>query len=262
MKIFVLLAFLNCFKASLRDVGLVKQAGIEVVQTEFTPVLDTAPRVPSFEEEEIALAVLASYKNDDGDMKMRSNSMYNYPQGDPVNHRTWGGCRAMNWVEVNVLNLINEKRADANLATLTVSQTLNRAAFYHTENNMRTSPVDVQDCVSLHSWLGASHETVPYESCCYDNDSYCMWFKPMELSGYYFTALSFEISQYSSWSYFEHGEDFIVNGWVKSDGHRALMLNEGAWAGYSWKHMGVSITQHFAHVWFTDHIDPFGTCSI
>lgn len=103
---------------------------------------------------------------------------------------------------------------------------------------------------SIHSWSNNGIWT----PCCYKGgeNAPCMWYKPRELTKY--TAEGYEIS--NSLADPEQGAVLDIRGEAafnalrNSPSHNAVMLNQGPWAGYVWKAIGLGIYKGHACIWF------------
>ena len=76
-----------------------------------------------------------------------------------------------------------------------------------------------------------------------------MWDKPTELTDY--NSTGYEISYAGS-----ADAAGAVENWLMSPGHRAVILNEGAWAGRTWRGIGGGRAGNHWNVWFGELTDP------
>lgn len=148
-----------------------------------------------------------------------------------------------------IYDRIMEERAKVGLGSIPVSASLTYVARAHARDSSDHYAKQPEGC-NLHSWSNHGN----WKGCCYTSDhanAACMWEKPREMTT--FPGEGYEISAV--------GSHDPVSMWMKSDGHRAVILNERPWAIFDFKSIGIGITanangQPFAHVWFA----PKGEC--
>lgn len=76
-----------------------------------------------------------------------------------------------------------------------------------------------------------------------------MWNKPRELTSY--IGDGYEIAYWSS----EGATAAALNGWKKSRGHNAVIINQDIWKNVQWKAIGIAIRGEYAVVWFGKELD-------
>ncbi|MEJ2004556.1 MAG: CAP domain-containing protein [Cyclobacteriaceae bacterium] len=152
--------------------------------------------------------------------------------------------------EEKLFNLINDYRESEGLEPIPFSAALTTVAQAHVrdlENEYDYSPDN--EC-NPHSWSSKGEWT----SCCYTNDHKareCMWNKPREIAGY--TDSGYEIAFYASAG---ATADVGLQHWLKSTGHKPLIINGGQWGTLKWNAMGIGIYGRYAVVWFGASPDP------
>lgn len=154
---------------------------------------------------------------------------------------------ALNETELELYESINEYRDEEGLEPVPLSYSLTIVARTHVQDLIAHGNEVLSGECNMHSWSDHGDWT----SCCYTPDhaeAQCMWDKPGELTNY--PAPAFEISSGTS------SPQGALNSWKSSQGHRAVILNEGQWADYEWRAMGIGIDGGYAHVWFGTAEDP------
>lgn len=80
-----------------------------------------------------------------------------------------------------------------------------------------------------------------------------MWDKPRELTSY--PGDGYEIAHWSSAGATAQSS---FQGWKKSRGHNATMINLGIWKQVSWQAIGIAIHEEYSVVWFGKELDEAG----
>ena len=138
-------------------------------------------------------------------------------------------------------------RAKKNLPTIPLSSSLTIVAKTHVKDLIDNQPV--RGRCNLHSWSDQGN----WSRCCYSGNpkSYpCMWDKPRELTSY--TGDGYEIAYWSSKG--ATAKDGL-DGWKKSKGHNAVLVNKGIWRQVEWQAIGIAIQGNYAVVWFGKELD-------
>lgn len=150
---------------------------------------------------------------------------------------------------------INAYRAAHGKPPITLSSTMEAVAGAHVAD-LGAHPDMLSSTCTLHSWSTGSPI---WSGCCYDasnSQASCMWSKPLEISTalHYarYAASGYEIS-FEGWFATPAG---VVDFFDKSPAHKAVILNEGMWAAYSFQAMGAAMQGEFAVVWFGTLPDP------
>lgn len=150
--------------------------------------------------------------------------------------------------EKKLYEMIMEYRKEKGLPNIKLSISLTYVAQTHVKD-LQTNRLFNSTC-NMHSWSNNGTWT----PCCYTDDNLkasCMWDKPRELTNY--QGNGFEIS------YGLQGAsvtaDNALEGWKKSSGHNAVIVNEGIWSDSNWKAIGIGISKGYAVVWFGKEYD-------
>lgn len=162
------------------------------------------------------------------------------------------GCNSEK--ERELIDLIQEYRAEEGLDAIPISQALTKVADLHVRDLIEHAPHenDTANC-NLHSWSDAGS----WSTCCYTPDhanASCMWAKPGELTDY--EGSGYEIA-YGRTGYTPTPEGSL-EAWKDSEDHNNVIVNKGDWRNYEWEAMGVSLIEGFAVVWFGTSTDKQG----
>ncbi|MCE9598984.1 MAG: CAP domain-containing protein [Spirochaetia bacterium] len=164
-------------------------------------------------------------------------------------------CTGGNYLDYNpsmqgksLPEIINDFRAARGLRRIPISRALTQVGQIHVRDMQINATKRAKNC-NLHSWSVGGNWT----PCCYTDDqkeSKCMWNKPRELStykgnGYEIAAAAFDSEKKQAMTPW-----LAVDRWARSSGHRAVMLNEGPWAGIEWHVIGGTLSDNYASAWF------------
>jgi hypothetical protein len=151
--------------------------------------------------------------------------------------------------EAALYQLLNQYRIQKGLPPIPLSASLSHVAQEHVRDLHYNRPFSSK--CNAHSWSGKGKWT----RCCYTADhkkASCMWDKPRELTGY--AADGFEIvhgySSYPKYPGVDTEPETAIDGWKKSSGHNAVMINTGTWKNVEWKAVGIGMYRDFAAIWF------------
>ncbi|MEL6676181.1 MAG: CAP domain-containing protein [Bacteroidota bacterium] len=132
----------------------------------------------------------------------------------------------------SLFSLINDYRLSLALPAIPYSASLTKVAAAHVkELSQRGFSGE-----SLHSWADCQFSP--------ENPA-CMWEKPRQLTGY--PGAGYEIAQYNGYG---ASPGDALKGWIESESHHAMMINQGMWAKHPWQAIGVAMEGKFACVWF------------
>ena len=169
---------------------------------------------------------------------------------------SWLGAAKLHAKEVTVspeekqlYDLIMQYRAENNLPRIPLSASLTYVAQTHARDYVTYRHEVPQGC-NMHSWSGHGN----WSRCDYYDDhrnAACMWSKPRELTPY--QGYGYEISYMTSGTCTAQG---ALNGWKRSSGHNAVIINLGNWYDNYWQAIGIGIYKGYACVWFGEHKDP------
>lgn len=134
------------------------------------------------------------------------------------------------------------------LVAIPLSASLSKVAQLHAKDLQDNRPV--RGRCNLHSWSKA------YGGCCYTSNhknAECMWDKPRELTDY--TGNGYEIAH---WHSAGATAESSLQGWKKSSGHNAVMINQSIWKKVDWQAIGIGIYKEYSVVWFGKEQDAAG----
>ncbi|MFO1351200.1 MAG: CAP domain-containing protein [Gammaproteobacteria bacterium] len=160
-------------------------------------------------------------------------------------------------IEADLVQMINQYRAQNGLAAVSASASLATVARWHIWD-LNTNHPDVGQC-NTHSWSHARPDL--WSAVCYTPDhaqAAGMWAKPREITGVY-PSEGFEIAFGCSGCAATAQAAF--DAWRRSAAHNDVLLNQGVWARLPWRAMGVSLGQGYAVAWFGASRDPAGELS-
>lgn len=165
-----------------------------------------------------------------------------------------GTC--INADEAELLQAVDEYRVDNGLDKVPWSQSLMTVAEWHAVDAGLNAAQIFSNTCNLHSWSDTRPEL--WSGGCYTSDhanASMMWNKPREITDGVYTAYGFENG---AWGY--SSVLAALNGWKNSAGHNAVILNQGIWANYPWRAMGVGVdlVNRFYYLWFSTATDPAG----
>lgn len=172
-----------------------------------------------------------------------------------VDFRKPTGNDGLSQWEAALAREINAARVAAGLSAVPVSRSLTLVAGRHAEDGARNlwPAGGPPPGANMHSWSDVD----------YTDDhkrARLMWEAPVRL-GTGYCAHAYEVSGLG-WATPERAAE----EYLKSPGHRAVILNEGIWARQDWKAMGVGYAavpggaepRHVFHIWFGAATDPAG----
>lgn len=145
---------------------------------------------------------------------------------------------------------INEERSAHGLPPVPVSVQLNKVAQAHVRDLMENRPDSDSDSsgqrCTMHSWSAAGD----WSPVCFTADNSRaagMWNKPQEISRGRYRGYGFEIA-------YRMGAgatpEAVMDGWLASPRHEAVILEHGVWRNANWQAMGVAIHGDYAVAWF------------
>lgn len=157
----------------------------------------------------------------------------------------------LNDEERKLYSIIMEYRQEMGLSNIPLSMSLTYVAQAHVKDLVNNKP-DVGNC-NAHSWSSNGKWT----ACCYTSDhskAEFMWSKPRELTSYRGNGYEIACGSNGCCSDFVMTADFALQGWKKSPGHNAVIINEGIWDD-QWNAIGIGLYKGFAVVWFGKELD-------
>ncbi|CAF1121428.1 unnamed protein product [Rotaria sordida] len=161
----------------------------------------------------------------------------------------------MDTVEKKIFMLINSHRQEHGLPLLEPSVNLANVAHTHAVDVVENSP-DVNGG-NLHSWSNKGK----WRPVTYTPDhkyAHLMWSKPSEISNY--KGAGYEISMgygHNVRKIMTMDPNATVDGWKRSSGHNAVMIQQGAFSTMQIKVMGAGVYKGYACVWFGEELDTY-----
>jgi len=158
--------------------------------------------------------------------------------------------------EAQLLDLINDYRADNGLAPVPWTVSLSATGQWHAWDYPTHRHLFGKEC-TMYSWSDAM--PLLWTGMCYTSDhaqAPLMWSKPREISGGIYTGNGFEIVAYGTSSV--HA---AFNAWKSSPPHNDMILNQSVWDAYNpWPAMGAGVNSGSGYhsVWFGSVADPQG----
>ena len=150
--------------------------------------------------------------------------------------------------EMELYRLINNYRKQYHLKGIPLSASLCYVAQTHAKDVCINKP-DVEPC-NLHSWSNKGN----WLPVCYTDDhqqANGMWMKPKELTNYTGNGyeIAFTVMKSDDENYITTAAE-ALEGWKKSSGHNAVIINQSIWSDNTWNAIGIGIYKGFAMVWF------------
>jgi len=160
----------------------------------------------------------------------------------------FGGFEFPDAKSKEVFNLINAYRIKNGKPALKYCDSLSYVAAVHAYDQFVNYRFDDRTC-SMHSWSQSSK----WKGGCISEDKSIanwaiMWDKPQELIG--MKQKGYEISYMYDPKTTAIDPKEVVEGWIKSPGHRNCMIEKGWHTQF--KRMGVGIYQGHVNVWFAE----------
>ena len=133
--------------------------------------------------------------------------------------------------------MANDYREENGLPRIPISEALRSVAQWRVADSnhaISSGSYQLDPSCNLNTWYGIP--SAPYSTCCFTTDQAqvaCMWNKPDELSGSWYSSLGFELAN-------EGAPDptAAVDSWKNSSSHNDMILNQGVWASISWGAIG------------------------
>ncbi len=131
--------------------------------------------------------------------------------------------------EEKLAQLINDYRAEHNLPSIPISNSLTLVANRH-----------VRD---LSENIG--HLTHDWSNCNFDNDPNCMWQAPKRLG----TSYPGEGYENAAGGTGELTAEESFNLWKNDASHRGVILNQGIWKDFKWQALGTGLYKGYGSMW-------------
>jgi uncharacterized protein YkwD len=149
--------------------------------------------------------------------------------------------------EEQIVRLINAYRVKQGKTKLPLCDSLNFIAQTHAKDIYENFSITNTNCF-LHSWSQSSKwrgGCIPQQG---NQDWKIMWNKPKELLG--MKVNGYEIAYMYEPKDSETEPERVVKDWIKSEGHRKCIVEEG-WPR-PFKRMGIGIYKGVTTVWFSE----------
>jgi uncharacterized protein YkwD len=163
----------------------------------------------------------------------------------------------LNAEEAALVQLVNNYRLQNGKPALPATRWLSSTGQWHVWDRIANNAVG-GNC-NTHSWSGAMPAL--WQAVCYTPDhaqAAQMWGKPRQISGNIYNGNGFENAADSGATMTAAQ---ALAQWQSSPGHRDVILNQNAWAGITFRGLGVGIAGNYAVLWFGDAVDAGGTMS-
>lgn len=155
--------------------------------------------------------------------------------------------------EMELYKQLNAYRASKKLPKIPLSAALTKVAQAHAQDLDSYYEYQPGATCNMHSWS----ENGDWSPCCYTSDhkqAACMWDKPKEIAG--FVGSGYENAHFNSAGATAAS---AIEGWKKSPGHNAVMINLGTWKPVKWQSVGLAIRGKYAVMWFAAEEDTEST---
>jgi uncharacterized protein YkwD len=166
----------------------------------------------------------------------------------------------LNAEEAALVQLVNNFRVQNGKAALPVTRWLSTTAQWHVWDRIN-NPSAVGGVCNTHSWSNNPPHGVTWTGMCYTSDhaqAAQMWAKPRQISANAYGGNGYENAADSG---IPMTAAQALAQWQSSPGHLNVILNQGAWAGVTFRGIGVGILGNYAVLWFGDAVDPGGPMS-
>jgi len=148
---------------------------------------------------------------------------------------------------MDLVNAINDYRAQKGLHRVPVDDTLCKVAYYHSWDQEES--VKRYGEWEGHSWLRNSKDGYSWKVCDMESDPNCMGNKPKEFNG-----------AWNSWGYEistrrvpRMTASIALNNWKGSPDHHDVIINQGNFKDkitYKWTKLGAAYNGNSANAWF------------
>jgi len=148
--------------------------------------------------------------------------------------------------DYDLINGINDYRAQKGLPRIAADETLCKVAWYHSWDQLYGKS-------GGHSWGANSKDGYSWKTCDFDSDGYCMWDAPKQFNSAW-KGQGFEVS-------FWHSEKATASnallGWKNGKSHNAVLLNRNGgpnadWSKRKWTRLGAAVVGENANAWFAE----------
>merc|ERR1719367_1569621 len=145
---------------------------------------------------------------------------------------------------MDLVNAINQYRAQNGLNKIPVDETLCKVASYHSwDQQYGSGKVN-------HNWSSNSKNGFSWSACTFDlnrDSTYgCMWKKPKEFNRAWRNGDGYEISAWGA------NANDLLGSWKKSKGHNNVILNKEKWSDSKWTKLGAAYVGNHGNAWFAE----------
>ena len=148
--------------------------------------------------------------------------------------------------EIQLLNLVNEYRAENGLPPIPPSKGLTTVANRHT--------IDLAENIGqvTHTWSDAVYDSSN------SNTWSAMWSAPQRFNTGYPGNGYENIVGYGGFDTPDMTAETALEEWKNSPLHNDVILNQGQWTDRQWNALGVGLYEGYGALWFGEEIDPTG----
>jgi len=143
---------------------------------------------------------------------------------------------------MDLVNAINQYRAQRGLNKIPVDDTLCKVAYYHSWDQQYGSG-------NGHSWGTNSKNGYSWRACNFDSDWNCMWKKPKEFNRSWRNGDGYEVSVGPGGGM---TASIALRQWKKSPPHNDVLVNQGMWSNSKWTKLGAAFVGSYGNAWFAE----------
>lgn len=151
--------------------------------------------------------------------------------------------------EEQLYQLINDYRAESGLSAIPLSPALTLLANRHVLDLERNLENGIDQIT--HGWSDCPYSIEEEETWP------CMWEAPQRLNTGY-PGQGYE-NLFGAPGDYQASALEAFESWSNSEGHKAVLLNQGAWNSREWSAIGIGIYGGYAVLWFGEEADPTDT---
>jgi len=151
--------------------------------------------------------------------------------------------------EDQLYQMITRYRAESGLPAIPLSPALTQLANRHVLDLERNLEQGIDEIT--HGWSDCSYSIE-------QEDTWpCMWEAPQRLNTGY-PGQGYE-NLFGAPGDYQASASAAFESWSSSEGHKAVLLNQGAWNSREWNAIGIGIYGGYAVLWFGEEVDPTDT---
>ena len=166
-------------------------------------------------------------------------------------HASPGDC--IDADDAELVALVNEYRQANGLPAVVTSRWLSATAQWHLWDRAN-NPSAVGGICNTHSWSSVHPAGVTWQGMCYTSDhaqAAQMWAKPAQISAGRMGGNGYELAADAP----SQTPANALAQWQASPSHGPVILNQGAWAGVTFRAIGASVSGPYAVLWLGDAQD-------